>query len=314
MAFALPSLVPPAAMVWMWVVFNLLMVVAVPMFALAIIAPTAPRWARVEITLLFVCWSGSKVLTQYSLLTWTLGLAAMRVADARPLLSGAALGLALMKPQIAFPMALWFVLAGRWRTLMMATTVVGAGSLVYAARARVNPLDVAIGYVGILQRFYTGREALDGTSSLRPLLEAFASPESAELAAAGVSLLMLALTIGLARRLRRDDRLITLALGGVWSLSTLYHLTYGFILLLPAAILLRLDSQRRTQASRIAMFGIMQAGLIVDLPGVARRVTGVLAPVIVAAVEHADRLLMILVFAAVLWFAPTREEASAAES
>ena len=63
---------------------------------------------------MFLCWSGSRTLLQFSLLALTFGLASTVLADRRPVWSGVCLGLALMKPQIAAPFLVWAVIARRW--------------------------------------------------------------------------------------------------------------------------------------------------------------------------------------------------------
>jgi hypothetical protein len=294
------SLIPASFIAWVWVAVNVLLAVAVPWLALRVMCPDAPRWGRIEVTLLFLCWSGTKILTQYSLLMLALSLIGMWLADLRPVASGVAIGLALMKPQIAFPVFLWVALARRWKIVSSAAVAVAVGWLVYAARAGLSPVTLVTGYISVLQTYYTGPTAVRGVSNLRPLFEQFTTPEAAEPAAASAALLMLAIIVGLASRRRRDDRLLIPALGGVWSLSTVYHLTYGFILLLPASILLRLDRGTRDGVARRAIFWIVQAALIVDSPGIARRTATLLSPFAAAALSHADRLLMLLVFAAIV--------------
>ena len=46
------------------------------------------------------------------------------VVDTRPLMGGVALGLALFKPHIAGPIALWMMVTGRLRPLIAAAAVV----------------------------------------------------------------------------------------------------------------------------------------------------------------------------------------------
>jgi hypothetical protein len=147
-----------------------------------------------------------------------------------------------------------------------------------------------------------------GVSNLRPLLETFASPHTAELLAAGVALLMLAIIAALAGRVGHEDRLVTPALAGIWSLATFYHLVYGFILLLPAAIFLRREALSRPTTTRTLAFWILQAGLVVDLPTIGRRLAGILPPVARSASIHADRLLMLLAFVVIASLASRRDD------
>jgi hypothetical protein len=92
------------------------------------------------------------------------------------------------------------------------------------------------------------------------------------------------------------------ALAGIWSLLTFYHLTYGFVLLLPAAMLLIFSTDSLAPLLRNATFWTLQLGLMIDVPGLWRRVGGWLdAPAFVAAVvPHFDRLLVTFVFVAIV--------------
>ena len=88
-------------------------------------------------------------------------------------------------------------------------------------------------------------------------------------------------------------------LAAVWSLLTFYHLTYGFILLLPAAMLLMFAGDSRTSTRRAIMLSVLQLALMVDVPGVWRRVGHLFArPEIAnALLPHFDRVLMAVAFA-----------------
>ena len=92
------------------------------------------------------------------------------------------------------------------------------------------------------------------------------------------------------------------ALAGIWSLLTFYHLTYGFVLLLPTAVLLIFAPGYLAPPLRNATFWMLQLGLMIDVPGLWRRAGGWLhAPAFVAAlVPHVDRVLMTVVFVAVV--------------
>jgi hypothetical protein len=78
-------------------------------------------------TLFYLCWAAPRTLLQFSLLSMTLACAATLIVDSRWLLSGALLGLALFKPHIAGPFALWMLVTGRIRSFVFAGTVVALG-------------------------------------------------------------------------------------------------------------------------------------------------------------------------------------------
>ena len=80
-----------------------------------------------------------------------------------------------------------------------------------------------------------------------------------------------------------------------WSLLTFYHLTYGFIVLLPVMMLLALNDAAHSTL-RKTLFWVLQIGMMIDVPGLARRVGPASGPVAVA-LSHVDRLLMLFLFA-----------------
>jgi hypothetical protein len=111
------------------------------------------------------------------------------------------------------------------------------------------------------------------------------------------------------------------ALAGVWSLLTFYHLTYGFLLLLPAAALLIYADDPRTTAFRTRVFWSMQVLMMVDVPGVWRRAgAAVTAPDVTLSVgvRDFDRFAMLALFACLLALAargrPTDVVVESAES
>jgi hypothetical protein len=119
---------------------------------------------------------------------------------------------------------------------------------------------------------------------------------------AAVSLLVLVCVLGVKEG--RSNRAVLYSapgLAGVWSLLTFYHLTYGFILLLPLAALLLLDNTSATFSFRRRVFWVMQLALMFDVPGLWRRfgpLTGA-SPTISEFTIHVDRLVMLGLFAAV---------------
>ena len=55
-----------------------------------------------------------------------------------------------------------------------------------------------------------------------------------------------------------------------WSLLTFYHLTYGFVVLLPVMMLLALNDARPS-ILRKTLFWLLQLGMMFDIPGLSRR-------------------------------------------
>jgi glycosyl transferase family 87 len=106
------------------------------------------------------------------------------------------------------------------------------------------------------------------------------------------------------------------ALAGLWSLLSFYHLTYGFVVLLPAAAVLMFADDPRTVGFRKTLFWLLQFGLVVDVPGLWRQAGPlVTVPVWINALAiNADRILMLVLFAGMAWLAthpPFSTESSA---
>jgi hypothetical protein len=86
----------------------------------------------------------------------------------------------------------------------------------------------------------------------------------------------------------------------LWSLLTFYHLTYGFVMLVPLAALLLYEGSAHTRGNRRVLFWLLQFGLMFDLPGLWRWFGGYRAasPWLDAVVIHADRVFMLGLFIA----------------
>jgi hypothetical protein len=225
--------------------------------------------------LMFLCWGGFRTLLQFSLLTLTCGLASIVLADERPAWSGLFLGFALMKPQMAAPFVLWAFFTRRWRSLAVAASVVVVGFLLYCVRAAAHPLDVVASYLAILEFLYAGDAVgLTGLAQVRPLVAlAVSNTAMVNAVAGGIALVLLAgiCALGFAEGRRRSSLMYSApALAGIWSLLTFYHLTYGFILLLPAAALLLWGEEPESRAFRRRTFWLLQAALMFDVPGLWR--------------------------------------------
>jgi hypothetical protein len=119
--------------------------------------------------------------------------------------------------------------------------------------------------------------------------------------AGGIALVLLAgiCALGLAEGRRRPSVMYSApALAGIWSLLTFYHLTYGFILLLPTAALLLWAEEPDSRAVRTRIFWLLQAALMFDVPGLWRWL-GPVSPATAApgaVLLHSDRILTIALF------------------
>lgn len=269
--------------------------------------PLAPSDAALPM-LMFLCWGGFRALLQFSLLSLTFGLLSMRLAEKRPAWSGIWLGLALMKPQMSIPFFLWALFTRRFRILAIATSVVAAGFAVYCLRVQANPVQVAVNYAEIVNRYYVGDAILYGLAQPRPLIELLARDlrvVDAVVVSFAFVTLAIVFTIGFLEA--KTNRYLLYAappLVGLWSLLTFYHLTYGFLLLLPLAAALLFDDEPATRVFRRRLFWALQLTMMFDVTVLWRWFGHLVpSPAVGQLLIHADRLVIPAFFVCVLGLA-----------
>lgn len=128
-------------------------------------------------------------------------------------------------------------------------------------------------------------------------------------------LLTVICVVGFNEGKRRDRRMISAPpLVGIWSLLTFYHLTYGFLLLLPTAAWLLFSNDESTERLRRGTFWAMQIALMCDVVtswrwfGAWLGLPGWLG----AVAQHGDQLLMLALLGSMfVLHAKTRDAASA---
>jgi hypothetical protein len=251
--------------------------------------------------LLFFCWAATRTLLQFSLLSMTLSCVALLIVDSRGLAAGVALGLGLMKPHIAGPIALWMLVTGRIRPLVAGAAVIVAGWAVYDARIGENPLTTAVGYWHVLGSEYAGPFGLVGKTGIRGWTQTVtADSGTADALWVGLSALLLAGACWLATR----DRQRALDAGGLavpslfclWSLLAIYHNGNNMILMLPAFTFLWFLDDRRTSPSHWIPIVVLQAVLMFDVP-VRLSATALDHPWGRMAIDHFDRVAVVATFA-----------------
>jgi hypothetical protein len=300
------SIIPVRLVAPAWAALNVLFAVLAPWLAIRAIRPTAAVSECVLPAAMFLCWGGVRTLLQFSMMTLTLSMMAMVLADERPRWGGLCLGLALIKPQIGVPVLLWAIFTRRRLLVAVAAGVLIAGYVLFCLRAGVDPVRVATRYGEILKLLYLGDALVVGLANVRQLVAlAVSSVETVDAISITIALtLLLAICAMGFREGSHDDRLLysAPALAGVWSLLTFYHLTYGFVVLLPTAVLLIYVGDPATATVRSTMFSVLQLALMVDVPGAWRRLGPSLdAPAIVnAIVPHFDRFVMMVIFVGVV--------------
>lgn len=306
-AFLSPiALVPARWLVPLWTAGAVALTPVLPWLVMRAAAPRRGGLALAVPALLYLCWAAPRTLLQFSLLSMTLACAAVVLADRRWLAAGVALGLALGKPHIAGPMALWLLVTGRVRPLLAAAAVVAAGWAVYDARIAEHPLTTAAGYWRALNSQYAGPDGLVGQTSVRGVARLLAgdtaTADAIWLALAGLLLVVLI-------RLALRDRSRALDAGGLavpamfclWSLLVTYHNGNNLILMLPAFAFLWCHDQPRTPWRWIPM-AALQTALMFDVP---LRLAGAAAGLgwgRIAIVQF-DRVLVLttLAYVCVLW-------------
>jgi hypothetical protein len=304
------SLLPDSVALPLWAAVNLVLVLLAPYLAARFYRPSARFRIIVLPILMFLCWGGNRTLLQFTLLALTLAMAALFLADRRPLTSGVCLGLALMKPQVAVPVLLWTLFTRRWRTAGAAAGIVALAFAVFCIRAHAVPIEVITRWMQILAVYHTDGSVLVGLSELRPLLMALVhnAPAVDRLNAAIAIGLFAGICVAGFRETRVRTGLLYAAppLAACWALLVVRHLTYGFVILLPVLMVLTLSDSERSRL-RIAMFWLLQLGLTLDIPGLARRAGMEGTPLFNAVLIHADRVLLIVLFAglvALAWKEP----------
>ena len=282
-----------------WLLLNLGMAVLAPYFAARFMRPHDPFRVIVLPVLLFLCWGGVRTLTQFTLIALTCSMVAMVTAVFRPVAGGLWLGLAMLKPQVAVPVFLWTVFTRRWTVAVISLAVVGGLIGVFCLRSHAPPASVATRYMETLAVHHTGEAILAGISELRPLIRQVVGDLS-EVDAIAISIalgLIGGISVAGFQEGGSRKRVLYTAppLVACWSLMTFYHLTYGFVILLPVLMLLVLNDARRSTL-RMSLFWLLQLGMMFDIPGLSRRAGLAGTPLFANVLAHADRALMLTLF------------------
>ena len=276
-----------------WMGLNIVMAVLAPYFAARFFQPHVPFRVIVLPILLFLCWGGTRTVTQFSLISLMFSMLAMLVAIQRPIAGGVWLGLALMKPQVAIPVFLWSVFTRRWSVALTSVAVVGVLTAVFCLWSGTNPLSIPHAYLQTLASYHTGEALLQGISEFRPLvIQVTGDVLHADGIVGAIAMVLMAgiLVVGVQEGAVRARVLYAAPpLVACWSLMTFYHLTYGFVILLPVLMLLALNDTPPS-ALRRRLLWLLQLGMMFDIPSLSRSVrTRRHAPVRERACAHRSR-------------------------
>jgi hypothetical protein len=293
------GLLPLSAAHPIWMLLNVPMALLAPYCAARFFRPHDPFRVIALPILMFLCWGGMRTLTQFTLAAMTCSMLAMLAATRRPIVGGVWLGLALMKPQVAVPVLLWSAFTRRWSVVLTSLAVVGGLTGVFCLRSGANPLSIPAGYLRTLATYHTGDAILAGISELRPLIYQLVTDVSdADLIASSIALSLLGgicVAGFLEGAVRRRVLYAAPSLVACWSLLTVYHLTYGFVILLPVMMLLALNDAPSSRL-RTTLFWVLQLGMMVDIPSWSRRVGLTDTSLFINVLSHADRALITTLF------------------
>ena len=275
---------------------NISLAILAPYLAARFFRPRDPVRVVLLPVLMFLCWGGVRTLTQFTLIALTFSMAAMALAESRPIAGGVWLGLALMKPHVAVPVLLWSVFTRRWTTMLGALAMAGGLFAVYLRLGAASPREVIARYADILALYHTDEAILAGISELRPLIARLVTDVSTVDAIAGsISLGLMAgiCAAGFQEGAVRKRVLYTAPpLVACWSLLTFYHLTYGFLILMPLMMLLALNDAEPSKLRR-GVFWLLQLGMMFDIPGLSRRAGLANTALYSNVLSHADRGLIL---------------------
>ncbi len=307
------GLLPLGAAYPIWMLLNIGLAIYAPYLAARFYRPHDPFRVIVLPMLMFLCWGGVRTLTQFTLVALTLSMAALILADRNRIASGAWLGLAMMKPQVAAPIFLWSLFTRRWILALTSMATAGALYAVFCLWSHADPVFVLARYAGILAMHHTGEAILAGISEFRPLIaQLIGEPSEVDAIAGSIAVGLLAgiCVAGMQEgRVRKRVLYAAPPLVACWSLMTFYHLTYGFLILLPVLMLLALHDMESSRLRR-TLFWLLQLGMMFDVPGLSRRAGLVDTALYANALSHADRALMVTLFVGLVilaWREPVRE-------
>lgn len=272
---AIATLAPMAWIPEAWLVpaWTILTLALTPLVAYLVMRAVHPRvtWSEALVPmLLFLCWGGARTFLEFSRLSLTLAFASVVLARSRPTASGICLGLALAKPHIAGPVALWMIATRRLYPAAIAAIVVIAAVTVYCVRAQANPIEELEAYRRIIATLYGGADGLMGWTSIREWAHALtptpARGDTVWLATAGFLLIVaIGMTAVAAGSPSSGGAGAALAALCLRSLLSFYHIGNNFVLMLPAFAFLWFADDPPTRRLRLSLVGLIELAMIADV-------------------------------------------------
>ena len=157
-----------------------------------------------------------------------------------------------------------------------------------------------------LRVYYTGDAIMTGATDLRPLIHHFVqNVRTLDVIAGGLSLAIVAgiCAVGFQEGRWRTRTLYSAPpLAACWSLLVFYHLSYGFVILLPAMMLVAFNDAPQTSLRRSVLWAL-QLAMMMNVPGLLRHSPLADAPLATALINHFDRFLTLGIFAGLVTLA-----------
>lgn len=228
----------PAKMVWLGI--NTILMLIAPWLTLKVAAHhgiTLNRWAYLAVAVAFYAIAAPRFAVGYgqtSLLTYDLMMVALLLWRQHPVTAGVALGIALSKYSLVFPVLLFFAYQKQWRILAVTAGVQVLGVLMVNAIGGTTPLTTLQAYFALAVEHTTKSGIHIGSLYNGAAWFRWIAP--------------LLLTIGVGVLLYRQRSLwqsptpiqefSLIAIGLLWGVLVVYHRMYDGILILPFLVLL----------------------------------------------------------------------------
>lgn len=242
--FLVPFAAAPAVQRAVWLGLNLLALGALITLVIRVWGRDWPAWLQAAVGLTILAMKpvrGGIALGQFHLIPLVLGILAVIWARKRPVPAGICLGIALIKPTMALPIACLALTRGWWKVLLTAALVQGTAWLTTSARLGIDPLTLGREWIA-LARLQDDAGVIDLPSLIRRN-RAGSEPIAGPLALAVLGLT----TLGFVALRRRSDRAL-LALACFAAAVFAYHRAYDLVLLIPAfALFVELGYRRRNR-------------------------------------------------------------------
>lgn len=308
--YGLLAAIPKPWLVAAWAMTTLALTPFLPLVVMRSVSRSVRVSAAIVPTLLFCCWGGVRTLLQFSQLSFLLAFVAVALPQ-QWVIGGLCLGLALAKPHIAGPIAIWAVAARKIGVVCVAAAVCVVEYGVYCWRAGVTLSVPLVEWAQGLSIRTVGLTVPDGYTSAHPwVVAAIGDPSAAEAVWVSVcAIVLMALCVAAVR-----DRTKTLAIPALlclWSLIAMYHhLNNLAVMILPAFIFLLTLGEPTTHRQRLWAAGIIQAALMLDIPV---RLRGLAEGVLGKVIADVDRALVLGTFMMVAWCWWRLQRAAAAD-